>query len=233
MNTNDENLPCESAARSDFRLNAVWRVLASGAGAGLLLLLFACRSGPAPVFAPLQPQAALPTDIHNDNYATNRLQEGDVLTVTFQYFTNYNATQKIQLDGTLTLDTIGQVHAAGKTTSELQSELNRLFKPYVKEDSATVKVLSAISSVYVGGAVNRPGKLPMERPMTPLEAIMEAGGFDPNRARLSDVTVLRVEGGRQRTFHINVKRVLQGADPLPFYLKPFDIVHVPSKVFNF
>jgi len=133
----------------------------------------------------------------------------------------------------LNLEQVGQVQAAVKTPLELQSELARLYKPQTKEDSLTVKVMSAVASVYVGGAVNRPGKIPMERPMTPLEAIMEAGGFDPNRARLGDVTVLRLEGGSQKTFHLNLKRVMKGSDSSPFYLKPFDIVHVPSKTFNF
>ncbi len=91
---------------------------------------------------------------------------------------------------------------------------------------------STIYSIYVGGAVHRPGKLPVDRPMTPLEAIMEAGGFDPDRARLAEVTVLRVEDGKQLTFRLNLKRVLQGTDPSPFYLKPFDVVHVPCRVFG-
>ena len=69
--------------------------------------------------------------------------------------------------------------------------------------------------------------------MTVLEAIMEAGGFDPNRAKLSAVTVLRIEDGKQRSYKINLKRTLRGEIEEPFYLKPFDIVHVPTKTFNF
>jgi len=68
---------------------------------------------------------------------------------------------------------------------------------------------------------------------TVLEGIMEGGGFDPNRAKLSGVTVIRLEGGRQRTYVIDVRKVLKGTDEAPFYLKPFDIVHVPLKTFNF
>jgi hypothetical protein len=73
----------------------------------------------------------------------------------------------------------------------------------------------------------------MERPMTAFEAVMEAGGFDPSRAKLSDVTVLRIAEGHQKAFRLDLKRVLQGHDDSPFFLKPFDIVHVPSKTFNF
>jgi hypothetical protein len=50
---------------------------------------------------------------------------------------------------------------------------------------------------------------------------------------MSRVTVLRLEGGEQRTYRLNLKRALRGADEKPFYLKPFDIVHVPTKTFNY
>ena len=46
---------------------------------------------------------------------TNVLQEGDFVSITFQYSTNFNATQKIPLDGLLNLESIGPVKASGKT----------------------------------------------------------------------------------------------------------------------
>jgi polysaccharide biosynthesis/export protein len=130
---------------------------------------------------------------------------------------------------------VGQVKAAGKTPLEVQADITKLYQrlPQAKDDSATVRLLAGATSVYVSGAVNRPGKVPMEHPMTALEAIMEAGSFDPNRARLSRVTVVRIEGGRQHTYRLDLRHVLRGNDDSPFYLKPFDVVHVPTKTFNF
>jgi polysaccharide export outer membrane protein len=167
------------------------------------------------------------------SYATNSLTEGDLVGVTFQYSTNFNLTQKVTLDGTLNFETIGPVKVAGLTPLQLQEKLAALYKPQVKNDVVTVRVLAAASSIYVSGAVMRPGKVPLDRPMTVLEGIMEGGGFDPNRAKLSGVTVIRLEGGRQRRYVIDVRKVLKGTDQDPFYLKPFDIVHVPLKTFNF
>jgi polysaccharide export outer membrane protein len=166
-------------------------------------------------------------------YSTNLVQEGDVLAITFQYSTNFNSTQKVTLDGRISLDRVGQVKAAGSTVAGLEAELSRLYMPYAKQDYLTVKILSAATSVYITGAVVRPGKVPMERPMTVVEAIMEAGGFDPFRAKISKVIVLRLESGVQRTYRLNLRRVLRDEDENPFYLKPFDIVHVPTKTFNF
>ena len=155
------------------------------------------------------------------------------MSISFQYSTNFNVVQKITLDGMLNLETVGPVKAAGRTVMELQTELARIYKPQVKDDVVTVKVIASADGIYLSGAVIRPGKIPMERPMTALEAIMEAGGFDPNRANLTQVIVLRLEQGKQKSYLLNLKRALRGQDEDPFYLKPFDIIHVPTKTFNF
>jgi protein involved in polysaccharide export with SLBB domain len=167
------------------------------------------------------------------NSETNLLREGDLVSISFQNSTNLNTAQKIPLDGLLNLEIVGVVKAAGKTPEEFQAELTQLYASLTKNDPITVKLLVAATGVYVSGAVFHPGRIPMERPMTAFEAVMEAGGFDPGRAKLSAVTVVRIANGHQKTFHVDLKRVLQGEDDSPFYLKPYDIVHVPTKTFNF
>ena len=213
--------------------------------AALLLLLVAavmagCSTPTPPVFSnpngPDSSAAPPPTvDPRATNYANALLQEGDSLSITFQFATNFNSLQKVMLDGMINLDLVGSVKAAGRTPMDLQAEITKLYQrlPQVKDDSATVKLLAGAAAVYVSGAVNRPGKIPMEHPMTALEGIMEAGGFDLSRARVNAVTVVRLEGGRQRTYQLDLKRVLRGQEETPFYLKPYDVLHVPAKTFNF
>ena len=194
----------------------------------LLLATSGCQSTPSYanlVPFPLEPGAA--------NYSTNLLHEGDTVAITFQYSTNFDTVAKIALDGQLNLESVGTVKAAGRTPLELQADLARLYRPQIKDDVVTVKLVGAVASVYVSGAVFRHGKIPMERPLTVLEAVMEAGGFDSTRAKLSDATVLRIQHGKQFTYHLNLKRMLAGRDDNPFYLQPFDIVNVPSRTFNF
>jgi polysaccharide export outer membrane protein len=166
-------------------------------------------------------------------YSTNLLVEGDVVGISFRYSTNFDEIQKISLDGTLNLAAAGQVKAANKTVLELQNELTKLYQTEDKDDPITVKVMNPEAAVYVTGSVEKPGKIPLEHPMTVLESIMEAGGSDPLEADLSDVLVLRVEKGQQKTYHINVRRLLDGKDTSVFYLKAFDIVRVPAKIFNY
>ena len=196
----------------------------------LLLLTGGCQTSPPPMYAEGMP---VPPGPGAANYSTNLLEQGDTVSITFQYSTNFNAIQKISLDGALNLESIGPVKAAGKTPQQLQDELAQLYKPQIKDDVVTVKLVSAVSAFYVSGAVFRPGKITLERPMTIMEGIMEAGGFDPNRAKLSDITVLRIDNGRQHVYHVNIRRTLRGEDESPFYLRPFDVVYVPTKTFNF
>ncbi|MDX1953411.1 MAG: polysaccharide biosynthesis/export family protein [Verrucomicrobiota bacterium] len=167
------------------------------------------------------------------NYSTNLLQQGDMVSVTFQYSSNFNTVQKIAMDGTINLESVGTTMAAGYTSMELQMRLAELYRPQIKDDVVTVRLVSAISSVYVTGAVFRPGKIAMERPLTVLEAVIEAGGYDPTRANLSKVNVLRIVNGIQETYPVNLKAIIEGKEPTPFYLRPFDVIYVPNKVFNF
>ena len=94
-------------------------------------------------------------------------------------------------------------------------------------------VISNTAAVYVTGAVLRPGRIPLDRPFTVLDAIMEAGGVDNTRAKLSSVTVLRIENGQRISRRLNLKKALEGKDPSLFYLKAYDIIYVPDKPINF
>ena len=167
------------------------------------------------------------------DYSTNLLHEGDVVDINFQYSTNFDTLQKINLDGAINLNSIGMVKAAGLTVMELQQKVIELYKPQVKDDVVTVKLADSIASVYVGGSVLKAGQVVLDRPLTVLEAIVGAGGLDTSRAKLSDVKVLRIVKGRQCVYSVNLKRVLQGKEPSPFYLEPFDIIYVPAKTFNY
>jgi polysaccharide export outer membrane protein len=191
-------------------------------------LITGCETNPYP-----QTSAPLFTHFNLFPAYTNVLHEADVIDISFRYSTNFNTIQKVGLDGMVNLVGAGQVKASGKTVAQLQNELTELYKTQVKDDPITLKIIGAAVAVYVTGAVNHPGKIPMERPLTVMDAISEAGGVDPYHARLSKVSVLRVVGDTQTIFWLNLNDVLDGSDPNPFYLKPFDVVNVPMKTFNF
>jgi len=157
------------------------------------------------------------------------LNEGDSVRITFPGAPNLNTTQQIKRDGRIALQLVGEVQASGLTAGQLEKKLLELYGPQLQTKQVTVAIESANFPVYVTGAVLRPGKILCDRPMTALEAIMEAGGFDYAKANQKEVMIIRHENGHIEHFKLNLKKVMDGQQSEPFNLKPFDIVKVPER----
>jgi len=157
------------------------------------------------------------------------LREGDVLKISFPAAPNLNTAQTIRRDGRITLPLVGEFQAAGKTPSSMEKELLELYGPQLQTKEVTVTVESSAFTVYVAGAVLRPGKIMPNRPITALEAIMEAGGFDHAKANMKAVVVIRHENNRTERFKLNLKQVLDGQRTEQFDLQPSDIIYVPER----
>lgn len=208
-----------------------WCWLSLGLSA-LVIALSGCSGGPGGSTG----SAAAPANAAVSGQPSNAnvtLREGDMVKITFDASTNMNTVVKVQLDGSITMPLVGDLKANGKTPAELRADLMKAYSALLKGEEITVSLASTTSSFYISGAVLRPGRFPMDRPLTVMDAIMEAGGFDLNRAKPSGVTVFRVEDGKQRSYKIDMRKVLNGQQQDLFYVKPFDTIHVPEKTFNF
>lgn len=162
----------------------------------------ACRSRPAGTLAP-----------------------GDEIRVVFSGAPELNTQQKIQPNGKVSLPTLGEVTAAGRTVTNLQGQLTALYQPRLQDSTVTVSLMGTTAGVYVAGAVLRPGKIPLDRPLTVLEAVMEAGGFSPI-ANPRRVIVVRTQGGRSRNYVLDLYQALHGTESIPFYVRPYDVIYV-------
>jgi polysaccharide export outer membrane protein len=157
------------------------------------------------------------------------LHEGDSVRITFPGAPNLNTVQTIRRDGRIALQLVGELQAAGLTPTAMEKELLKLYGPQLQVKEVTVAVDSSSFPIYITGAVLRPGKIMSDRPLTALEAIMEAGGFDYTKANLKSVTVLRRENGRSEHYTLNLKRALAGGEDESFNMRPSDIIYVPEK----
>jgi polysaccharide export outer membrane protein len=157
------------------------------------------------------------------------LREGDVLKISFPGSANLDTTQQIRRDGKISMPLVGEVDAAGLEPDALQKKLIELYAPQISSKEVSVAVQSSSFPVFVNGSVIHPGKILSDRPITVLDAVMEAGGFDYNTANLKAVKVIRNENGVMKNFQLNLKDILDGKQDKPFYLKPGDIVFVPER----
>ena len=199
----------------------VLRAVKAAAAVLAAVLLAGCETVPA---TPIQPKDRQP-------YSEISLREGDIIKITFPGAPNRNSTQQVRRDGKIALEHGGEVIAVGKSPAELEKEILKLFEAQLVTKEVVVTVESSAYPVYVSGAVLRPGKMMASHPITVLEAIMEAGGFDEAKARSAAVVVTRTEQNTVRHYKLDVQAMLEGRSSIRFYLRPEDVVYVPQRAF--
>ncbi|MDR7427334.1 MAG: SLBB domain-containing protein [Armatimonadota bacterium] len=82
--------------------------------------------------------------------------------------------------------------------------------------------------IAVLGAVNRPGTYDLEEGMKLIDAVALAGGRT-DRGNLSQVVVIRLDGGKTTTLTANVDRALSGDLSQNIPLRHGDVVFVPER----
>lgn len=157
------------------------------------------------------------------------LREGDVVRITFPGASNLDDTQQIRRDGKLALKQVGDLQAAGKSLADLEKEVLKLYESQLVVKQVSVTMGSSAYPIFVIGAVLKPGKIMSDKPLSIFEAVMEAGGFDLQRANMKKVVVLRESPEGVTSFTLNLKDTLDGKNVKPFYLKPSDVVFVKQK----
>lgn len=155
-----------------------------------------------------------------------RLMSGDELEITFFGAPELNSTQRIRQNGRIGLHLVGEIAAAGRTVSELEQDLLHLYKGQIQIQSIRVFLRIGPAAV-VSGAVMKPGRVELTRPLTALEAVMAAGGFDEEKSQIGTIVVVRHDGKRYRGYRLDVTPALAGEQGRAFYLQPNDIVYVP------
>jgi len=201
------------------RASALWRGALCAVGLATIVALNGCQTAGRTSFS--EPDSA--------PYSSIILREGDVVKIAFSGAPNLNTVQQIRRDGKIYLSMVGDVKAVGMAPSDLEKEILKLYESQLVSKQVTVTLESAQFPVFISGAVLRPGKILVDRPLTALEAIMEAGGFDYNKANLKSIRVIRHEEGQAKTFTLNLKPMLAGEKTTDFYLRPSDIIYVPEK----
>jgi polysaccharide export outer membrane protein len=191
-------------------------------GFGLSFFLAGCQ-------APETSAAAAPAQTATKSSDMQTVREGDVLKISFPGAPNLDTSQTVRRDGRISLGVVGEIKAAGLTPADLEKQLVQLYASQLVEKEVTVTVVSSSFSVYVTGAVIKPGKVTTDHPITILDAIMEAGGFDNTKADPKAVVIIRVEDGRTKRSTINVRDIINGLNTEPIYLKPLDTVIVNER----
>jgi polysaccharide export outer membrane protein len=135
----------------------------------------------------------------------------------------------VRPDGMISLPLLGEIKARGLTPVQLEEQIDDSLKKIMSDPQVTVIVTQVNSLTFnVMGQVNRPGYLPITRPLTVLDAIALCGGFR-DFAKQKKIYVLRTgPDGKQQRLKFNYKEVIKGQNMAQnIQLQPHDTLVVP------
>lgn len=155
-----------------------------------------------------------------------QLRPGDTMTVSLLGIPEPTTTS-VQIDeqGLIRLQYIGAVTAAGLTTAELSQSIRDTYiaKNYYTALDVSVNVTERY--IYIGGEVQRPGRIPWSPDLTLSKAVQSAGGFS---LYAKESKVMLTRDRKAYEFDVNLAQRQPEQDPLLF---PGDSIQVPRSAF--
>lgn len=188
------------------------RNLMAFTAAAFILVLTACSTSPAP--AQQQPVAA-PTEapVVRTGATAYTLGNGDQLRITVFGQPDLSGQFEVDGAGAISLPLIGQMHAEGLTTRELEAEIvAKLDGDYILNPRVSAEVIN-YRPFYILGEVNKPGEYPYTSGLSVLNAVAAAGGFT-YRANKKVVYIKSVDGTTEQSFTLDTQTQVNPGDTL-------------------
>jgi protein involved in polysaccharide export with SLBB domain len=155
-----------------------------------------------------------------------QLRPGDSLTIALQGIPD-PSSNAVQIDeqGLISLPFIGALAAANTSTAELSQRIRETYLARKIYTSVDVSVSVTERYVYVGGEVQRPGRIIWTPDLTVAKAIQSAGGFSLY-AKETAVSLVR----DRAAYVVDVKLAQKSPTQDP-HLLPGDSLQVPRSPF--
>ena len=143
---------------------------------------------------PAQPPRDLPADSIRSNYV---LGPNDQIMIRAPQAEEINDKPfRIDSEGNINLPIIGRLRAGGLTQQELEAEIVKRLREFIREPQVVITITQFRSEpVFLVGAFRNPGIYPLQGRRTLVELLTSTGGLQPNASRHIKVT-RRAEYGR-------------------------------------
>ena len=216
-------------------INAIKRRLIASSPNVLLvafLVVVACSSNPVGHIPEINPEQlrAAPIKEPPPTEQTYKMVPYDSVTIRFTYHPEQDPKTPVTIrpDGNITLDGIGIMRAAGLTPEELGQEIAAKSSKRLRNPEVIVTLSQfAQRKIYVGGQVNSPGVINFQGELTPLQAVLDRGGFT-DKAQKDSIILIRNTGGPEPIIgRINAIQGLEDGVPEKITLMTNDILYVP------
>lgn len=159
------------------------------------------------------------------------IEPGDSLQIRYTFHPEMTQDVVVLPDGKIAAQMIGEVTVSRLTTAQVEKLLAARTADRLRNPEVVVNVVRfAEKHVYIGGEVGKPGIVTYRKGLTPLQAIIAAGGFIRETAQVDSVVLVRT-GGSDNNFisrKLNLSEAITDGMKEPLYLAPHDVLYVPS-----
>lgn len=154
---------------------------------------------------------------------------GDEVEINLPFYEEEATTTHVAPDGNIYLSLVGAVPAEGRTPQQLEAELERRYRKYLRYPTVGVVPKSyGTRQVFVGGEVYSPGALEMRGPLGVMEAVIMARGLKDTAGTRQVVLIRRGPDGYPMLRVVDLDEFTdQATAEQNLMLQPFDIVFVP------
>lgn len=155
-----------------------------------------------------------------------QLRPGDALVVTLSGIPD-SSNNSVQIDEqwSISLPFIGVISATGMNSGELSQAIRQAYLEQKFYTSISVSVTVTERYVYIGGEVQRPGRIPWSPDLTLAKAVQSAGGFT---LYAKEIKVTLTRDRKAYEFDVRLAQRQPEEDPLLF---PGDSIQVPRSAF--
>jgi len=186
----------------------------------------ACSSVGRSLPSPEQVYARTQGPVDRGDY---RLQIGDRLHVKFPFHERSSQEIPVRPDGKISLDVTGEILAEGLTPRDLETVIKDRSARRLRDPEVVVIVLQlGERKAFVGGEVGRPGFVVIHDGMTPLQAVLAAGGFKDTAKKDSVLYIARAPDGEYQASRVDLEDVVRNGVPETVRLTGNDVVYVPA-----
>jgi polysaccharide export outer membrane protein len=187
--------------------------------AGLAFATVSCATSPPAVNPPPAPEM-LPY----------RVGPPDHLQITILPDPPISRSATVRPDGMISIDLVGDVPAAGRTTAEIAQDVQSRISRFKRDASVNVSLESSLSTeITILGEI-RSSTFPLQRETRLIEAIGMVGGMQQTRSDMDDVRIIRVEDGQVKILTADIAAIYRGDLSTNYTLRGGDIIYIPPTV---
>jgi polysaccharide biosynthesis/export protein len=134
----------------------------------------------------------------------------------------------VEMDGTIKLPLIGHLKVAGKTTRELEDELESLYQNYYVKPFVTILVSNQRYTVFPGNGGSGRVIALKDYNTTLYEAIGQAGGINED-GKAYKIKLVRNENGQSKVYRVDLSTI-EGIRQGNMIIMANDIIYVESRM---